>query len=127
MPIVLLHPGTSVAARESAATHTGAMAGDHQLMRAQVARAGVIFAETLQELGDVAELLVRCPPLARPDVAVLGESGAFKAMVLDQAERLGLPLAALDNATAPALRAVLPPFVPVSNPIDLTAQGLSQP
>ena len=31
-PIVLLHPGTSSAARESAATHTGAMAGDYQLM-----------------------------------------------------------------------------------------------
>lgn len=126
-PIVLLHPGTSSAARESAATHTGAMAGDYALMRAKVARAGVIFAESLQELGDVAELLVRCPALPRRDVAVLGESGAFKAMVLDQAERLGLPLTALDNANAPALRAALPPFVPVSNPLDLTAQGLSQP
>lgn len=126
-PVVLLHPGTSSAARESAATHTGAMAGDYPLMRAKVARAGVIFAETLQELGDVAELIVRCPALARREVAVLGESGAFKAMVLDQAERLGLPLAALDNANAPALRAALPPFVPVSNPLDITAQGLSQP
>jgi acyl-CoA synthetase (NDP forming) len=126
-PIVLLHPGTSSAARESAATHTGAMAGDYPLMRAKVARQGVIFAETLQELGDVAELLVRCPRLLRPDVAVLGESGAFKAMVLDQAERLGLPLTMLDNDNAPALRAALPPFVPVSNPLDITAQGLSQP
>ena len=126
-PIVLLHPGTSSAARESAATHTGAMAGDYKLMRAKVARTGVIFAETLQELGDVAELLVRCPALPRPETAVLGESGAFKAMVLDQAERLGLPLTSLDNANAPALRAALPPFVPVSNPLDLTAQGLSQP
>ena len=103
------------------------MAGDYQLMRAKVARTGVIFAETLQELGDLAELLVRCPALTRPEVAVLGESGAFKAMVLDQAERLGLPLTALDNANAPVLRAALPPFVPVSNPLDLTAQGLSQP
>jgi acyl-CoA synthetase (NDP forming) len=126
-PVVLLHPGTSSAARESAATHTGAMAGDYLLMRAKVARTGVIFAETLQELGDLAELLVRCPALARPEVAVLGESGAFKAMVLDQAERLGLPLAALGNDNAPALRTALPPFVPVSNPLDLTAQGLSQP
>lgn len=126
-PIVLLHPGTSSAARESAATHTGAMAGDHALMRAKVARAGVILVDTLQELGDVSELLVRCPALPRREVAVLGESGAFKAMVLDQVERLGLPLTALDNANAPGLRAALPPFVPVSNPLDLTAQGLSQP
>ena len=125
--IVLLHPGKSSAARASAATHTGAMAGDYQLMRAKVERAGVVFAETLEELGDIAEILVRCARVARPEVAVLGESGAFKALVLDLAEELGLPLAALGDGDSPALRAALPPFVPVSNPLDITAQGLSQP
>lgn len=126
-PIVLLHPGKSGAARESAATHTGAMVGDYKLMRAKVSRAGVIFAETLEELGDIAELLLRCPTLRQPHVAVLGESGAFKALTLDLAEELDLPLAAFDDSNSPDLRAALPPFVPVSNPLDITAQGLSQP
>jgi acyl-CoA synthetase (NDP forming) len=36
------------------------MAGDYSLMRAKVERAGVIFAETLEELGDIAEILLRC-------------------------------------------------------------------
>ena len=125
--IVLLHPGKSSAARESAATHTGAMAGDYPLMRAKVERAGVVFAETLEELGDIAEILVRCAPLTRPELAVLGESGAFKALTLDLAEELQLPLAPLGDADSPALREALPPFVPVSNPLDITAQGLSQP
>ncbi|MEO5597341.1 MAG: acetate--CoA ligase family protein [Novosphingobium sp.] len=125
--IVLLHPGKSSAARESAATHTGAMAGDYLLMRAKVERTGVVFAETLEELGDIAEILIRCPMLTRPALAVLGESGAFKALTLDLAEELGLPLAALNDDDSPALRAALPPFVPVSNPLDITAQGLSQP
>lgn len=126
-PIVLLHPGKSSAARESAATHTGAMAGDYQLMRTMVARAGVIFAETLEELGDIAEIAVRCPALPGGSTAVLGESGAFKALTLDLAEELALPLTALQDADSPALRAALPPFVPVSNPLDITAQGLSEP
>ena len=126
-PIVLLHPGTSSAARESAATHTGAMAGDHALMRAKVTRAGVILAETLEELGDIAEIALRCPALPSGATAVLGESGAFKALTLDLAEALGLPLAPLGDADSPALRAALPPFVPVSNPLDITAQGLSEP
>jgi len=126
-PIVLLHPGTSSAARESAATHTGALAGDYALMRAKVERAGVIMAETLQELGDIAEIAVRCPSLPSGATAVLGESGAFKALTLDLAERLDLPLASLADADSPALRAALPPFVPVSNPLDITAQGLSEP
>lgn len=126
-PVVLLHPGTSSAARESAATHTGALAGDFALMRAKVERAGVIMAETLQELGDIAEIAVRCPALPAGATAVLGESGAFKALTLDLAERLELPLAPLGDADSPALRAALPPFVPVSNPLDITAQGLSEP
>ncbi|WP_343610664.1 acetate--CoA ligase family protein [Novosphingobium sp.] len=125
--IVLLHPGKSSAARESAATHTGAMAGDYALMRAKVERAGVIFAETLEELGDISEILLRSPVLASREVAVLGESGAFKALTLDLAEELGLPLAQLHDEDSPALRAALPVFVPVSNPLDITAQGLSQP
>lgn len=126
-PIVLLHPGRSSAARESAATHTGAMAGDHKLMLAKVARAGVVIVDTLEALGDATDILLRCPPLARPSVAVLGESGAFKALTLDLAEAIGMELAPLGDADSPALRAALPPFVPVSNPLDITAQGLSQP
>jgi acyl-CoA synthetase (NDP forming) len=125
--IVLLHPGKSSAARESAATHTGAMAGDHAVMRLLVEQAGVIVAETLEELGDVAEIALRCPSLPRGGAAVMGESGAFKALVLDLAEDLALPLPILTDENAPALRAALPDFVGVSNPLDLTAQGLVDP
>ncbi|MDF0541059.1 acetate--CoA ligase family protein [Sphingobium sp. H39-3-25] len=125
--IVLLHPGKSSAARESAATHTGAMAGDYQVMRVKVERAGVIFAETLEELGDIAEIALRCPAVPAAGVAVLGESGAFKALTLDLCEALDLELPAVDDDNAPALRAALPDFVGVSNPLDITAQGLVDP
>ncbi|MFZ2998608.1 acetate--CoA ligase family protein [Sphingobium sp.] len=125
--IVLLHPGKSSAARESAATHTGAMAGDYQLMRVKVERAGVVFAETLEELGDIAEIALRCPAIPAGGVAVLGESGAFKALTLDLCEALDLDLPQVDDGNAPALRAALPDFVGVSNPLDITAQGLVDP
>ena len=125
--ILLLHPGKSSAARESAATHTGAMAGDYKLMRAKVERAGVIVAETLEELGDISEIAFRCPSLPSGGTAVLGESGCFKALMLDLGEELGLDLPALTDDNAPGLRAALPDFVPVSNPLDLTAQGLVDP
>lgn len=125
--VVLLHPGSSEAGRESAATHTGAMAGDHAVMETLVTRAGVIMVEGLEELGDVAEMALRCPRLPGRDLAVVSESGALKAMMLDGAERLGLTLPRLGDADSPALREALPPFVPVSNPLDITAQGLVDP
>lgn len=125
--VVLLHPGKSSAARESAATHTGAMAGDYGLMRVNVEQTGVVMAETLEELADISEIALRVPALPTGAAAVLGESGAFKALTLDLAEEIGLPLADLHDADSPALRAALPDFVPVSNPLDITAQGLSEP
>ncbi len=125
--LVLLHPGRSSAARESAATHTGALAGDYALMRAKVEAEGVIAVETLEELGDVLEIVTRSTPPARSGAAVMTESGAFKALTLDICEEVGLALAPLSDANCPALRSVMPPFVPVSNPLDLTAQGLVDP
>jgi acetate---CoA ligase (ADP-forming) len=125
--LVLLHPGRSHRARESAATHTGALAGDFALMRAKVEAEGVITVESLEELGDVLEITLRTAGLTRQGAAVMTESGAFKALTLDLCEQVGLMLPMLDDANAPALRAAMPNFVPVSNPLDLTAQGLVDP
>ena len=125
--VVLLHPGRSVAGAASAATHTGAMAGDYDVMRVHVERAGVLLVDTLEELGDVVELLARYPLPVGEGVGVIAESGAFKAIMLDQAEALRLDLPALGDGDSPALRAALPDFVPVSNPLDVTAQGLVDP
>ena len=125
--IVLLHPGSSSAARASAATHTGALAGDYNLMRTKVSHAGIIVVDTIEELVDVTDIVSRCPKLPVGGAAVFTESGAFKALTLDLCERLALPLPALADATAAALRAVLPDFIPPTNPLDITAQGLVDP
>ncbi|MEN3746628.1 acetate--CoA ligase family protein [Sphingomonas sp. HF-S3] len=125
--IVLLHPGRSAAGAASAATHTGAMAGEHAVMSVHVRHAGVVLVDTLEELGDVVEILVRCPDLGSGGVGVIAESGAFKAMMLDLAEDVALDLPQLHDDDSPALRAALPAFVPVTNPIDITAQGLVDP
>ncbi len=125
--IVLLHPGTSSAARESAATHTGAMAGDWQLMKAMVTHAGVILVGNLEELGDVLDIASRAPPVRAGGVAVLTESGAFKALTLDLAQTISLELPSIEGTTHARLRAGMPDFIPVSNPMDLTAQALVDP
>lgn len=125
--IVLLHPGRSSAARISAATHTGALAGDYDVMHTLVTRAGVIHVESLEELVDVTQILVRCHELPTGGAAVFTESGAFKALALDLCERVELDLPELSVEAECALRKALPAFIPPSNPMDLTAQGLVDP
>jgi acyl-CoA synthetase (NDP forming) len=125
--IVLLHPGRSSAARESAATHTGAMAGDYQVMRSLVERAGVIIVDTLEELLDVSEIVGRCSTLPSGGCGVLTESGAFKALTLDLCEDVDLTLTPLNDSAHAGLVEALPEFIPPSNPLDLTAQALVDP
>ena len=125
--IVLLHSGRSRAARESAATHTGAMAGDYEVMRAKVTHAGVVLVDTLEELIDVTQILLRCAVLPSGGIAVLTESGAFKALPLDFCESLELRLPVLSETATEALRNLLPDFISLSNPLDVTAQGLVDP
>ncbi len=126
-PIVLLHPGRSQAARASAATHTGAMVGDYAVMRALAEDAGVVVTETLEEALDVTEILVRCPRDFGGGCMFLTESGAFKALTLDQCGELGLPLPEISAPNAARLRASIPEFIPATNPLDLTAQALIDP
>ncbi len=125
--LVLLHPGRSQAARASAATHTGAIAGDYAVMRTLVEQAGFAVADSLAEAMDLTELLFRCPRRFDAGLMLMTESGAFKALALDQCGALGVDLPKLSPANDAALRAAIPEFIPISNPLDLTAQPLVDP
>lgn len=122
--IVLLHPGRSSAARAAAATHTGALVGEYQVMRTCVEHAGVIFVETVEELLDVTDILMRCPSMPAKGACVLTESGAFKTLALDFCDSVGLELPALGVETRRSLREVMPDFIQPSNPLDITAHAL---
>lgn len=122
--IVALHPGASEAARESARSHTGALVGDHALVRAIMESAGVVPVDTIEEMIDVIDLLIRFDAIPSRGPAMIADSGAFKAVTLDYCEQLGLPLPAFDGASVERLSAVIPAFVGTANPLDLTAQAL---
>ena len=122
-PIVVMHPGRSQRARASARTHTGALAGDHAVMTALLRHAAVVVVDTLEELIDTAEVLARFPaPVNGP--GIITNSGAVKGFALDFCEALALDVPRLGAMTLQALRAALPPFASLDNPLDVTAQVL---
>jgi acyl-CoA synthetase (NDP forming) len=122
-PIVVMHPGRSQRARISATSHTGALAGDYAVMSALLRHAGVVVVETLEELVDTAEMLARFkPPTKGP--AIITNSGAVKGFALDFCDRIGLDVPRLEAATLAALKAALPAFASLDNPLDVTAQVL---
>jgi acyl-CoA synthetase (NDP forming) len=123
-PIVMVQPGRSEAARASALSHTGALVGDHALIRTIIEHAGVLIVDTIEELIDVVELLATFPVIPARGPALITDSGAFKGIELDFCEAVDLAVPAFSEATAAAVKAVVPEFVVVENPLDVTAQAL---
>src|SRR3954463_423674 len=119
--VAVLKAGASAVGASAAATHTGAIAGDHRVFRALVEEAGAAWARDGHELLELAKALA-CGRRARgAGVALVTCSGADCAVGGDEAERLGVSLPALGDATIARRRALLPSAATVANPLDYTA------
>jgi acyl-CoA synthetase (NDP forming) len=126
-PVVLLMPGRSARAREAAASHTGALAGDHASATALLRREAVVVVESIDELYDTAAILLRHPVPPSGGTAFVTGSGAMKNLALDFADDVGLPLPALNAATTAQLTTLLPDYAVAENPLDYTTIGVRQP
>lgn len=125
--LCVVHLGRDVRARAASVSHTGAIAGDQDYVRAALRREGVLFIDSLDELIDTANVMVKCPPLRHAGTALVTDSGAAKTFALDVSHELGLSMPELREATCEKLRAELPAFAVASNPADITAMGLNDP
>jgi acetate---CoA ligase (ADP-forming) len=127
IPVVMLHPGRTERARAAALSHTGALAGDHVVMTTVLEEENVLLVDTLDELFDVVPLLVRWPAPSALGAAIVTNSGAFRGIALDFCAESGLELPPLALETQAQLKAMLPAYAAIDNPLDITTIGLAQP
>jgi acetyl coenzyme A synthetase (ADP forming)-like protein len=118
-PILALKSGTSTSGQRAASSHTAALAGSEAAVDALFHQAGVIRAQTLEELVDVATLLATQPRLGGRSVAILTNAGGLGILCADACEASGLELPGLADETVAALREVLPAEASVANPVDM--------
>jgi acetyltransferase len=122
-PVIALKVGRFASGQQAVASHTGALAGQESAFNAAFRRAGVIRAETSEEMFDWARALAWCPPLNGRRVAVLTNAGGPGATAADALETNRLSLARLSAATQESLRALLPAAASVQNPVDMLASA----
>jgi acetyltransferase len=122
-PVVVLKAGKMAAGARAAASHTGSMAGSHDAVRAGLRRAGVIEAADTESFFDAMDAAaVGLTRTVVRDIAIVTISGGPSVLAADAAERAGLTLPTLGEATLAQLRSLAPSFAALGNPIDLTPQ-----
>jgi acetyl coenzyme A synthetase (ADP forming)-like protein len=120
-PIVALKVGRFESGKHAVASHTGALAGSESAYNAAFQRAGVLRAETSEELFDWARALAWCPPSPGRRVAVLTNSGGPGVTAADAIEANGMQLAELSERTRSELQKLLVPEASLNNPVDMLA------
>lgn len=118
-PVIILKTGSSETGAKAAMSHSGSMAGNYQVYKAALKRAGVTFLEEGGQMAYAVKTLLNLPPMKGSRVAAVTFSGAAGIMVSDVLERHGLQLSTLSPETIRMMAELSPDWMPLGNPLDI--------
>lgn len=119
VPIVALKSGVSDLGAELTLSHTSSLAGSRELYQAMFERLGVIQVTSLSQMLEALKLLSALEaPVQGRRLNILTCSGGDSALAADAAAEYGFAIPRFSDRQVAALRAQLPSFASVSNPLD---------
>jgi acetyl coenzyme A synthetase (ADP forming)-like protein len=122
-PIVAVKAGRSTAGKRAAGSHTAALAASDVAVDALFRQAGVIRAETLDELFDVAVALSSQPLIQGRRIGIVTNAGGPGILCADACAAAGLTVPELSEETRKLMRVFLPAAASISNPVDMVASA----
>jgi acyl-CoA synthetase (NDP forming) len=117
-PIVAIKTGKVEQSIRAASSHTGSLAGQHEIWEAALKQAGIISVDSFEELTDVTRAFCLLPPPTNPNICVATFSGGMAIMALDAMRNTGLQAGRLSQATRAKIEKLSPDWLSVSNPVD---------
>jgi acyl-CoA synthetase (NDP forming) len=118
VPVVVLKVGRTAKSSAMALSHSGALAGSDLAFTAMCRKYGVILVDDLDELAATLLLFDQRHRLGPGALATMHDSGGEREMVVDLAERLGVPFAEISEETKAAIAPNLDPGLVAENPLD---------
>ena len=126
-PFVVIKPGETESGRRAALSHTGSLAGRHRVVEAALRQAGILQVRDSEDAWDAAMALALLPPLSPGNVVVISDGGGHATIVCDAADRAGLAVPELSDATRARLGGILPPRSAIVNPVDFAGLAEEEP
>lgn len=118
-PVVAIKSGVTQAGSRAVSSHTGSLAGSEQAYQAAFQQAGVLRAESMEALFDMALALGYQPELKGDRIAIVTNAGGPGILATDALEHAGLSLAQLEIDTIKTLEGHLPDAASAANPVDV--------
>lgn len=118
-PVVALKVGKSEYGIRAAQSHTASITGSAQINSAVLRQLGVIEVDDMDELVDTAWLLARQLPTGKEKLVIYGPSGGAVTLAADKVGSAGMTLCEFEARTTERLKAVLPDYAAIGNPVDV--------
>ncbi|HHW07976.1 MAG TPA: acetate--CoA ligase family protein [Clostridia bacterium] len=124
VPLIILKVGKHQAAAQAAQSHTGSMVGNDDIYQGFFDQKGIIRITGIEEIFPLLHLFADRKFPRGKRIGILSTSGGGSVYLADLCVEAGLEVAQLSPATRRALESILPSFVTVNNPVDLTSQAM---
>jgi acetyltransferase len=118
-PVVAIKSGVTKSGSRAVSSHTGSLAGSEQAYQAAFLQAGVLRANDMSSMFDMALALGYQPPLKGDRIAIVTNAGGPGILATDALERSGMSLARLEVETIKSLEKRLPDAASAANPVDV--------
>lgn len=125
-PLIMLKVGDSSKGKEAAASHTASLAGDQRVYRAALRQLGVMRADDLGHMADLSYLARFRERSGGRRIAIVTISGALGALLSDRFSDHGIVIPTLPTEVQATLRAGIPDYGMVANPVDITGNVVNQ-
>jgi acyl-CoA synthetase (NDP forming) len=123
-PIIILKAGVTDEGANAALSHTGSLAGSAKIYEGAFKQAGILQAQTVDELFDYARTLAYQPlPTEQKNIMIVTNGGGFGVISSDHVSKSNLKLANLTGNSIKKLQAQLPQYAVIGNPLDLVGDA----
>ena len=122
-PVIILKGGTTSAGAKAALSHTASLAGSFEVFKGAMKQAGVIVAETLEDLFNYAKILEKSFAPKGKKVQIITNGGGFGILAADYLYKMNLIMEEPTQETIKKLKKQFPSTYIVKNPIDLTGSA----
>jgi acetyl coenzyme A synthetase (ADP forming)-like protein len=124
-PVIAIKSGVTQSGSRAVSSHTGSLAGSEQAYQAAFRQAGILRAESMEALFDMALAIGYQPTLPGERIAIITNAGGPGILATDALERAGLTIARFDIETIHALEQFLPDAASAANPVDVLGDALA--
>jgi len=118
-PIIIYKTGSSKKSDQASKSHTGSMAGKHEIYQGAFSQAGILVMDNAESLLDTAKALGSSEIPEGHGVAILSGQAGPGLAACDVCEAYGLKIVSFERHTQKNINEYLPPLALRTNPVDM--------